>query len=122
MVNRDSEVMIMKKIIAIIRPDKLESVKNALEEIRCHGMTVKEVKGRGRQLGVTESYRGRDYRIDLLPKTELEIVTTDAEVEEIVQTIVETAKTGDIGDGKIFISSVDEVVRIRTGERGEKAI
>lgn len=112
----------MKKIIAIIRPDKLEAVKNALEEIGCHGMTVIEAKGRGRQLGVTESYRGRDYRIDLLPKTELEIVTREAEVEGIVQTIVETAKTGDIGDGKIFISPVEEVIRIRTGERGKKAI
>ena len=112
----------MKKIIAIIRPDKLEAVKNALEEIGCHGMTVKDVKGRGRQLGITESYRGRDYRIDLLPKTELEIVTRDSDVEEIVQSIIETAKTGDIGDGKIFISSVEDVVRIRTGERGDKAI
>lgn len=112
----------MKKVIAIIRPDKLESVKNALEEVGCHGITVKEVKGRGRQLGITESYRGRDYRIDLLPKTELEIVAKEAEVEDIIQTIVKTAKTGDIGDGKIFISPVEEVVRIRTGERGENAI
>ena len=112
----------MKKIIAIIRPDKLENVKNAFEEIGCHGMTVKEVKGRGRQLGITESYRGNDYRIDLLPKTELEIVTKDSDVEEIIQTIVEKAKTGDIGDGKIFISQVEDVVRIRTGERGEGAI
>ena len=112
----------MKKIIAIIRPDKLEAVKNALEEIGCHGMTVRDVKGRGRQLGITENYRGRDYRIDLLPKTELEIVTREDDVEGIVQAIVETAKTGDIGDGKIFISSVEEVIRIRTGERGDKAI
>lgn len=112
----------MKKIIAIIRPDKLEAVKNALEETGCHGMTVVEAKGRGRQLGITESYRGRDYRIDLLPKTQLEIVTREDDVEGIVQTIVETAKTGDIGDGKIFISPVEEVVRIRTGERGDKAI
>ncbi|MGB9980396.1 P-II family nitrogen regulator [Methanobacterium sp.] len=112
----------MQKIIAIIRPDKLEAVKNALEEIGCHGMTVRDVKGRGRQLGITENYRGRDYRIDLLPKIELEIVTREADVEGIVQSIIETAKTGDIGDGKIFISSVEEVIRIRTGERGEKAI
>jgi len=112
----------MKKIIAIIRPDKFEDVKNALEEIGCHGMTVKDVKGRGRQLGITESYRGHDYRIDILPKTELEIVTNDADVENIVQTIINTAQTGDIGDGKIFISPVEDVVRIRTGERGEKAI
>jgi len=112
----------MKKILAIIRPDKLEALKNALEEIGCHGMTVSDVKGRGRQLGVTENYRGRDYRIDLLPKTEIEIVTRETDVEDIVQTIIETAKTGDIGDGKIFISSVEEVIRIRTGERGDKAI
>jgi nitrogen regulatory protein P-II 1 len=112
----------MKKIIAIIRPDKFEKVKNALEEIGCHGMTVKDVKGRGRQLGITENYRGRDYRIDILPKVELEIVAKAADVEDIVKTIVETAKTGDIGDGKIFISPVEDVVRIRTGERGEGAI
>ncbi|MGZ7047661.1 MAG: P-II family nitrogen regulator [Methanobacterium sp.] len=112
----------MKKIIAIIRPDKLEIVKNALEEIGCHGITVKDVKGRGRQLGITENYRGRDYRIDLLTKTELEIITNDIYVEEIIKTIVENAKTGDIGDGKIFISPVEDVIRIRTGERGEGAI
>ncbi len=112
----------MKKIIAIIRPNKLEDVKQALEEIGCHGITVKDVKGRGRQLGITESYRGRDYKVDLLPKTEIEIVTRDEEVEEIVKTIVETGKTGNIGDGKIFISTVEDVVRIRTGERGDKAI
>jgi len=112
----------MKKIIAIIRPDRFEMVKNALEEIGCHGITVKEVKGRGRQLGITESYRGCDYRIDLLPKTEIEIVTSDTDVEDVVKTIVETVKTGDIGDGKIFISPVEDVIRIRTGERGEGAV
>ncbi|MGF7117920.1 P-II family nitrogen regulator [Methanobacterium oryzae] len=112
----------MKKIIAIIRPEKLENVKAALEEIECHGLTVTEVKGRGRQLGVTESYRGSDYRIDLLPKTRLEIIVKDANVENVVQTIVKTAQTGDIGDGKIFISPVEDVVRIRTGERGEEAV
>lgn len=112
----------MKKIIAIIRPNKLEDVKQALEEIGCHGMTVKEVKGRGRQLGITESYRGRDYKVDMLPKSEIEIVAHQDDVEGIVQAIVETAKTGNIGDGKIFISSVEDVVRIRTGERGDKAI
>ena len=90
----------MKKIIAIIRPNKLEDVKQALEEIGCHGITVKDVKGRGRQLGITESYSGRDYKVDLLPKTEIEIVTRDGEVEGIVKTIVDTGKTGNIGDGK----------------------
>jgi nitrogen regulatory protein P-II 1 len=112
----------VKKIIAIIRPNKLEEVKQALEEIGCHGLTVKDVKGRGRQLGITESYRGQDYNVDLLPKTEIEIVTKDKEVENIVKSIVETGKTGNIGDGKIFISNVEDVIRIRTGERGDKAI
>ncbi len=112
----------MKEIIAIIRPSKLDDVKQALEDIKCHGITVTEVKGRGRQLGITESYRGSDYRIDLLPKTRLEIVVQDAEVKEVVDAIVKTAQTGDIGDGKIFISPVEDVVRIRTGERGEKAV
>ncbi|MGC9517895.1 MAG: P-II family nitrogen regulator [Methanomicrobiales archaeon] len=112
----------MKKIIAIIRPEKLENVKDSLEEIGCHGLTVKEVKGRGAQLGITESYRGRDYKVDLLPKTEIDIVARDSEVDSIVDTIIKTAKTGDIGDGKIFISPIEEVVRIRTEERGDKAI
>lgn len=112
----------MKKILAIIRPDKLEEVKQALEDIGCHGLTVKEVRGRGRQLGITESYRGHDYKVDLLPKTEIEIVTTEKLLDNIVQTIIQTAQTGDIGDGKIFISPVEEVIRIRTGERGEQAI
>lgn len=112
----------MKEIIAIIRPEQLEKVKIALEEIECHGITVMEVKGRGRQLGITESYRGSDYRIDLLPKTRLEIIVKDENSEEVIETIVKTAQTGDIGDGKIFVSPVEEVVRIRTGERGEGAV
>ncbi len=112
----------MKRIIAIIRPDRFENVKNALEEAGIHGMTVQEVKGRGRQLGITESYRGKDYTVDLLPKIRLEIVVKAAEVEKLVDTITENAKTENIGDGKIFISPVEEVIRIRTGERGEKAI
>lgn len=112
----------MKEIVAIIRPDKLEDVKKSLEEIGCNGVTVIEVKGRGRQLGVTESYRGSDYRIDLLPKTRLEIIINDEDVEKITDAIVKTAQTGDIGDGKIFISPVEEVIRIRTGESGEEAV
>lgn len=112
----------MKEIIAIIRPNKLDDVKDALEKIGCHGMTIIEVKGRGRQLGITESYRGRDYRIDILPKTRLEIIVKDKDTEEVVSTIVKTAKTGDIGDGKIFISPVEDVVRIRTGESGDIAV
>ena len=112
----------MKEIVAIIRPEKLEDVKKALEEIGCNGVTVVEVKGRGRQLGITESYRGSDYRIDLLPKTRLEIIVNDEDVEKITDAIVKTAQTGDIGDGKIFISPVEDVIRIRTGESGEKAV
>lgn len=112
----------MKKVVAIIRPNKLDEVKDALEEVGCHGVTVTEVKGRGRQLGITESYRGSDYRIDMLPKTRLEIVVSSKNVEKIIKAIVETAQTGDIGDGKIFISPVEEVVRIRTGEKGDKAV
>jgi len=112
----------MKEITAVIRPDKLEVVKEALQEIQCNGITVTEVKGRGRQLGITESYRGRDYKVDLLPKTRLEIIVNDEDVDEVVDTIVKTAQTGDIGDGKIFVAPVEEVIRIRTGERGEKAV
>lgn len=112
----------MKKILTIIRPDKLEDVKQALEDIGCLGLTVKDVKGRGRQLGITESYRGQDYNVDLLPKVEIEIVAAAEDTENIVDTIIKTAQTGCIGDGKIFISPVEEVIRIRTGERGKKAI
>jgi len=112
----------MKRIITIIRPDKFESVKNSLEELGIHGMTVEDVKGRGRQLGITESYRGKDYNVDLLPKVRLEIIVKANDVDNVVQTIIENAKTGDIGDGKIFISPVEEVIRIRTGEKGEEAI
>lgn len=112
----------MKRILAIIRPSKLDDAKDALENIGCHGITVKEVKGRGRQLGITESYRGTDYCVDLLPKTEIEIVARDEDVEGIIKAISDTAHTGCIGDGKIFISPVEDVVRIRTGERGNKAI
>ena len=112
----------MKEITAVIRPDKLEVVKEALQEIQCNGVTVTEVKGRGRQLGITESYRGRDYKVDLLPKTRLEIIVNDEDVDSVVEAIVKTAQTGDIGDGKIFVAPVEEVIRIRTGERGEKAV
>ncbi|MGC9517588.1 MAG: P-II family nitrogen regulator [Methanomicrobiales archaeon] len=112
----------MKEIIAIIRPEKLEDVKNALEKIECNGVTVTEVKGRGRQLGITESYRGSKYKVDLLSKTKLEIIVKDSDLEKVIDTILKTAKTGDIGDGKIFVSNVENVVRIRTGERGEIAV
>ncbi|HMK53824.1 MAG TPA: P-II family nitrogen regulator [Methanobacteriaceae archaeon] len=112
----------MKRIIAIIRPDRLEDVKQALEDAGIHGMTISEVKGRGIQLGITESYRGRDYKVDLLPKTRIEIITPREKVEIVIDTIVKNAQTGCIGDGKIFISPIEEVIRIRTGERGPKAI
>ncbi len=112
----------IKKIVAIIRPEKLDIVKYMLEDIGCKGITVSEVKGRGEQLGLTESYRGNSYHIDLINKIKLEIVTTDDKVEAIVETIKDGAFTGNIGDGKIFISTIEKVIRIRTGESGEEAI
>ncbi len=112
----------MKKIEAIVRPEKLDEVKLALEEIGCIGMTVSEVKGRGRQKGIVQQWRGREYRVDLLPKVKLEIVVGNELAEKVVETIVETARTGKVGDGKIFVLPVEEVVRVRTGEKGEKAV
>jgi len=112
----------VKEIVAIIRPEKLQKVKNALEDAHCHGITVTEVKGRGRQLGITESYRGSNYRVDLLPKTKLEIIVKDENLDKVIEVIIKNAQTGDIGDGKIFISNVEDVVRIRTNERGENAV
>jgi nitrogen regulatory protein P-II 1 len=112
----------MKKIEAIIKPFKLEEVKDALADISVEGMTVCEVKGFGRQKGHTEIYRGSEYTVDFLPKMKLEIVLGDDLVEKAVDAIVNAAKTGKIGDGKIFVIPVDEAVRIRTDERGENAI
>lgn len=112
----------MKKIEAIIKPFKLEDVKEALKEIGIQGLTVTEVKGFGRQKGHTELYRGAEYVIDFLPKIKLEIVIADDMVVKVVDAISESAKTGKIGDGKIFIIPMEEVIRIRTGERGEDAI
>ncbi len=112
----------MKKIEAIIKPFKLDEVKEALNEIGIKGITVSEVKGFGRQKGHTELYRGAEYVVDFLPKIKLEIVVRDDLVGKVVDTIVETAKTGRIGDGKVFVLPVEEVVRIRTGERGEDAV
>ena len=112
----------MKKIEAIIKPFKLEEVKDALADIGIEGMTVSEVKGFGRQKGHTEIYRGSEYTVDFLPKIKLEVVVTDALVENAVATIVKTAKTGKIGDGKVFVLAVEEAVRIRTDEKGEKAV
>ncbi len=112
----------MKLIIAIIKPFKLEEVKDALTEIGVEGMTVTEVKGFGRQKGHTEIYRGSEYTVDFLPKVKLEIAVADAIVPKVLETIVAAAKTGKIGDGKIFVAPLDEIVRIRTDERGDTAI
>jgi len=112
----------MKKIEAIIKPFKLDEVKDALNAIGVQGITVVEVKGFGRQKGHTELYRGAEYVVDFLPKVKIEIIAADNLVSKIIGTIETTAKTGRIGDGKIFILPVEEVIRIRTGERGEAAI
>ena len=112
----------MKKIEAIIKPFKLDEVKEALQEIGLQGITVTEAKGFGRQKGHTELYRGAEYVVDFLPKVKLELVLGDGMVEKAVEAIVTSAKTGRIGDGKIFVSKVEEAVRIRTGETGDDAI
>ena len=112
----------MKKIEAVIKPFKLDEVKDALNAIGVQGMTVTEVKGFGRQKGHVELYRGAEYDIAFLPKVKIEIVMADNIVDKVVSTILEKAKTGKIGDGKIFITKIDEIVRIRTGEKGESAI
>lgn len=112
----------MKKIEAIIRPFKLDDVREALSEIGVKGMTLTEVKGYGRQKGHTEVYRGSEYKIDFLPKIKVEIIAKDAMVERIISTIVKAARTGQVGDGKIFILPVEDVIRIRTEESGEDAV
>jgi len=112
----------MKKIEAIIQPFRLEPVKEALHAISVEGMTVTEVKGFGRQKGIREVYRGMEYQVDFLPKVKMEIVTSDDKVEAIVETIAKNARTGRIGDGKIFVYPVGDVIRIRTGETGDAAV
>lgn len=112
----------MKKIEAIIKPFKLDDVKKALQEMNIEGMTVMEVKGFGRQKGHTELYRGAEYTVDFLPKVKIEIVTSEEMVGKVVDAIASSAKTGKIGDGKIFVLPVEEIVRIRTGERGKEAL
>jgi len=112
----------MKKIEAIIKPFKLTEVKDALNELGIAGMTVTEVKGFGRQKGHTEIYRGSEYTVDFLPKIKIETVVADTQVKAAVEAIVKAAKTGKIGDGKIFVSTIDEAIRIRTDERGESAV
>ena len=112
----------MQKIEAIIQPSKLDAVKDALVEIGVSGITILEARGHGRQKGHTEFYRGREYSVDLLPKVKLELVVPDAMLEPAVQAIITTARTGKIGDGKIFVSKIDEAIRIRNDERGEIAL
>ena len=112
----------MKKIEAVIQPYKLEDVKNALKAIGVDGMTITEVRGHGRQKGHKEIYRGQEYQVDLLPKVKLELIVASARVDEIVQTLSTAARTGKIGDGKIFIYNVEEAIRIRNDERGEAAL
>jgi len=112
----------MKKIEAIIKPFKLDDVKLALNQISVQGMTITEVKGFGRQRGHKEVYRGAEYSVDFVPKVKLEVVVTDELLERAVETIVLSARTGKIGDGKVFVSPLEEVIRIRTGERGPDAI
>ncbi len=112
----------MKKVEAVIKPFKLDEVKDKLNEIGIKGITVSEVKGFGRQKGHTELYRGAEYVVDFLPKIKLEIVIADKQLDEVVNAIIKSAQTGRIGDGKIFVTSLEETIRIRTGERGEDAI
>lgn len=112
----------MKKIEAIIKPFKLDEVREALSEVGVTGLTVTEVKGFGRQKGHTELYRGAEYVVDFLPKIKVEIVVSEAQAEQVIDAIVKAARTGKIGDGKIFVMPVEEIIRIRTGETGESAI
>lgn len=112
----------MKKVEAIIKPFKLDEVKDQLNEIGVKGITVSEVKGFGRQKGHTELYRGAEYIVDFLPKIKMEIITSDALVNDVIETIMKAAQTGRIGDGKIFVTNLEDTIRIRTGERGEDAI
>jgi nitrogen regulatory protein P-II 1 len=112
----------MKKVECVIRPHLLDAVKNVLQEAGVVGMTVTDVKGFGRQKGHTETYRGTEYQVDFLPKVKIEIALADEAVEAAVEAVIKTARTGKFGDGKVFISPLDDVVRIRTGERGKEAI
>ncbi len=112
----------MKKVEAVIKPFKLDEVKDALQEIGVQGMTVTEARGYGRQKGHTELYRGAEYVIDFLPKVKIELIISDDQVDRVVEAIINTARSGRIGDGKIFVTDVEDVIRIRTGERGPQAI
>jgi nitrogen regulatory protein P-II 1 len=112
----------MKKIEAIIRPEKVDEVRRALEKVGFPGLNLTEVEGHGKQKGVVQQWRGEQYKVELLPKVRLELVVSDRDAAKIIKAIQETSKTGAVGDGKIFVSSVEEVIRIRTGESGEAAL
>jgi len=112
----------MRKIEAVIRVEKLEEIVEALEKIGCPGIMITRIEGHGRQKGLIEQFRGREYKVDFLPKIKLEIVVKDADVEKIMKTIADNARTGEIGDGKIFVYTAENAMRIRTGEKGESAI
>ncbi len=112
----------MKKITAIVRPEKLDEVRRAIEKIGCSGIMISEIQGHGKQKGIVQQWRGEKYKVDLIHKVKLEVVVKDSEISALKKTIIENARTGEIGDGKIFISTVDEVIRIRTGEEGEIAL
>ncbi len=112
----------MKHIIAVIRPEKLDDVRHALEKVGYSGLMISEIQGHGKQKGIVQQWRGEKYKVDLISKIKLEVVVKDGEAEAIKKTIIENARTGEIGDGKIFIAHVDEVIRIRTGEEGEIAL
>lgn len=112
----------MKKIEAIIRPEMLETVRKAVEGAGCSGLMITEIEGHGKQKGVIQQWRGEKYKVELLPKVKIEIVVKDQDVDKITKTIMMGARTGEIGDGKIFVSSVDDAIRIRTGEKGEVAL
>lgn len=112
----------MKKIESVIRPERLGDVREALDEAGFHGMTVTEVEGRGRQRGVTLQWRAGEYSVDFLPKTKLEVVVPEREVENVIDAIADAARTDEVGDGKVFVTPVEDVVRVRTGERGEEAL
>jgi nitrogen regulatory protein P-II 1 len=112
----------MKKIEAIIRPEKLDAVRHALEKVGCGGLMISEIEGHGKQKGVVQQWRGEKYRVELLPKIKIEVIVKDKDTDHIVKTIIGASKTGDIGDGKIFISNIEDAIRIRTEEKGEIAI
>ena len=112
----------MKKVEAIVRHFKLEDIKNSLSELGVHGMTITEVRGFGRQKGHTEMYRGTEYTVDFVPKVKIEVICGDDNLQTVIDTILRTAQTGQIGDGKIFIADLDDIIRIRTGEKGADAL